>query len=81
MRGLYFDPIHRSLAIFDTRAGVRPLAVLLARAPVFDVGLVDVRYTYQQSWEYRMKFGISVLPAVLSGTEIPNTMSIPIPNR
>ena len=37
--------------------------------------------TCNQSWECRVKFGISVLPAVLSGTEISNTISVPIPIR
>ena len=39
-----------------------------------------VTMTRYQSWEYRVEFGISVLPAVLSGTEMPNTVLVPIPN-
>ena len=62
-------------SLFLTKSRGEASGVLLARAPVFDLGLVGVKYTYQQSWEYRMKFGISVLLAVLPGTEIPNTIS------
>ena len=41
----YFDPIHLSLASFDTKAGVSFLRVLRARALVLHLGQERVRYT------------------------------------
>ena len=55
----YFDPIHLSLAIFDTNAGVSFLRVLWAHTLVLHLGLGIVRYEYQcnlRKFPYNIQF-------------------------